>query len=331
MSTNQPSVLITGANGFVGARLCRKFLNEGFQVFAGVRKSADLSNLDGLGVEFRYGDITEPKTLPEMVTGVDYIVHNAGLTKAKTNDRFFLVNEEGTKSLFTAIYEHNENVRRVVHVSSGAAAGPSAGGRPVTEEDEPRPLTAYGRSKLAGEKAALSFAHRFPVTVVRPPGVYGPGDREIFTFFDTINKRIKPYLGNCGRKIQLVHVDDLCRGIFRAATKPVKSGSVYFISENHAYTMKELIALLVAASGKKAYSLVIPAPLFRLIALLSEAAFRIVGATPMLTLEKARELLESWEMSTEKAKRELNFVSRIPFEQGARETFAWYRQQGWLK
>ena len=89
MSDSSLSILITGANGFVGARLCRKFIDEGFRVIAGVRKTADLSSLKEINVEYRYGDVTKPETLPEMVSGVDYIIHNAGLTKAKNKQQFF--------------------------------------------------------------------------------------------------------------------------------------------------------------------------------------------------------------------------------------------------
>ena len=130
MSSEKPSVLITGANGFVGSRLCRTLLDEGFEVIAGVRKTADLTLLEGLDVAYRHGDVCRPETLPEMVTGVDYVVHNAGIVKAKKVQRFFEVNEVGTKSLFEAIAKHNPNVKKVIYVSSLAAAGASDGKTP---------------------------------------------------------------------------------------------------------------------------------------------------------------------------------------------------------
>lgn len=90
MNDSKQSVLITGANGFVGTRLCKKFLSENFHVIAGVRKSSDISSLDGLDITFRYGDITQPDTLVEMVAGVDYIIHNAGVVKAKKTQTFLM-------------------------------------------------------------------------------------------------------------------------------------------------------------------------------------------------------------------------------------------------
>jgi len=331
MSEPKETVLITGANGFVGSRLCAHLISQGFHVIAQVRRTSDLSLLRDLKVEYRYGDITELRTLPEMVAKVDYIVHNAGLIKAKRRQTFFDVNEQGTRSLLEVVEKHNPTVRRIVHISSVAAAGPSQPGRPVTESDQPHPITTYGESKLAGEKVALSFADRLPVVVVRPPGVYGPGDRGIFSMFQAVWIHLKPLIGDSRRKLQLVHVDDLCDGIAKALKADVKPGGIYFVAEKDAYAYRELIDILVTASGRWTVPLYLPAPLFRAVATISEYGFKAIGVTPLLTREKSRELNSSWEMDISRARNELRFESQISFADGARQTYDWYIKHGWLK
>lgn len=330
MVSHAPTVLITGANGFIGSRLCRSFEAAGFSVTAGVRKNADCSLLEGISLTYRYGDVTESASLPEMVRGADYIIHNAGLTKARTTEQFFSVNENGTRNLLEAAATHARGCKRFVLISSLAAGGPVRNSRPVAETDQPDPVTTYGKSKLAGERLVAAYADKLPITVVRPTGVYGPGDKEILTIFKTIAIHLRPQIGDQSRRIQLVHVDDLCDGVLAAATKEVTSGSVFYIAESRAYQMQELLDLVQRAVSTWTIPLPLPAGLFRMIAALSERATRLLGGTPMLTNEKANELLASWEVSTQAARERLGFEAAIPFADGAKQTVEWYRKAGWL-
>ena len=258
MNERNSTVLVTGANGFVGSRLCRLLSQQGYRVVAGVRRTADLSLLKDLNIELRYGDLTQVDPLRAMMAGCDYVVHNAGVVKAKRPETFYEVNATGAQRVCEAAVTAGHPVRKLVYISSLAAAGPTLGNAPRTEADPPNPVTTYGRSKLAGEEAVNTFTDRLHVIALRAAGVYGPGDKEIFSAFQAVNRRLRPIFGDPERKIQLVHVDDLCRAVMLSLDGATVSGEVYFIAEDRAYTMRELIAVLGEASGRSGLPLRLP-------------------------------------------------------------------------
>jgi len=330
MSNNKKeSVLVTGANGFVGSRLCRRLLDEHYHVIAGIRKGCNRELLAGMDLETRLGDVTCPESLPAMVKDVDFVVHNAGIVKAADPDLFFRVNEFGTKNIAEASLQ-NSSLKKFVFISSLAAVGPSDGIRPMTENDIPHPLTTYGRSKLAGEVSVLELKGRLNTVILRPPAIYGPGDREMISFFKIVNLGLKPYLGNLNRRLQLIHVDDVCLGVICAMKAETKPGGIYFIAESKSFSFRELVHFLEVAVGRKGLPLYIPGALLKGIARISESLMKALGKPPMFTVGKAREILGNWEISTEKARMELGFESKYLFPEGSAETAKWYFKEGWL-
>ncbi|MFH2037020.1 MAG: NAD(P)-dependent oxidoreductase [Candidatus Zixiibacteriota bacterium] len=323
------TVLITGANGFVGSHLCRRLLDDNYSVIAGVREGCDCSLIEELDIQYRFGDITQPETLEKMTANVDYIIHNAGLTKTDNFDNFFLVNQIGTKNLLNSAMK-NLSLKKFILISSLAGVGPSEYGQPLTEDAIPHPLTAYGRSKLRGEEEVLKFSDKINSVIIRPPAIYGPHDKEMLAFFETLNNRIKPYLGNLRRKIQLVHVDDLAYGVSLALKADTISGSVYYIAEKQSYSYCALIRMIRKAVGRVALPIYFPGWGLKIIAFFSQSIFKALGKSPMFTVEKANEILRNWEVSTDKAREELGYESQIDFPTGAQETVWWYREEGWL-
>src|SRR5208283_1189048 len=181
-------ILITGATGFIGSHLADALHNKGYQLRCLVRTTSSHEWIKHLPVEYAYGGLFDTKALNKAVENVDYIYHVAGLTKAKSRAEYFHGNHIATKNLLDAVLIANPNIKRFVHISSQAAVGPSAGGIPINEQTPFHPITAYGESKMEAEKECLGRMNKLPITITRPPAVYGPRDKDVFAFFDTMNK-----------------------------------------------------------------------------------------------------------------------------------------------
>jgi nucleoside-diphosphate-sugar epimerase len=325
------TVLITGANGFVGSHLCEQFLIAGFRVKALVRKTSNLSNLKNLDIQYCYGDLNSADSLPDAVRGADIIINNAGITKALNLRRFEIVNAIGTLNIAKAAVEHAPKLSRFIQISSTAAVGPSTSLTPLTEASEPHPLTSYGRSKLAGEKIILSYADKFPVTILRPSAVYGPRDKEMLSFFKIIKFGIKPTFGFHDNYINFSYITDLARAAVKAAQFNSPSGAIYTIAENKYYSYREVSDIIGEILGRRGLNLKIPVSILFAAGLLTDIWTALIRKPEVFSLEKAREISQRfWIFDTSNIENELQFKGFTSFPQGAKDTIKWYHNAGWL-
>jgi nucleoside-diphosphate-sugar epimerase len=323
-------VLLTGATGFVGTHVAGAFLRAGLHVRALVRSAERARGIAALGVETVAGSLADEAALHTACAGVDVVIHMAALTHARTEHEYHAVNVEGTQRVLDAVLAAAPGPTRFVYLSSLAAAGPAIDGRGVRADDPPRPLTAYGRSKLAGEYASLEAADRVEVVVVRAPAVYGPHDTDLFHFFRLASRGVIPVPTGPARPLQMVHVTDLARALVHAATASGAAG-VYHVAEAQAYAWEEVGRLVAGAVGRRARIIRVPGPLISGLAAVSEAAAGSIGRSFIFNRDKAREMLApGWLCETESARADLNFEAGIPLAEGLRSTAQWYREQGWL-
>ncbi|MFP4623413.1 MAG: NAD-dependent epimerase/dehydratase family protein [Gemmatimonadota bacterium] len=319
-------LLITGATGFVGSHLVELLAERRLRVRALVRATSDTSLLERHGVAPVVGSLGDVESLRRAVGDAPVVLHLAAATRALSPAAFHRVNAVGTERLLDAM-EADGGRRRMVYLSSLAAVGPDRG-RPVRPEDEPRPLTAYGRSKLAGERAALDRAG-VEVAVLRPPAVYGPRDRDLLTFFRLARWHVLPTTGAPDRPMQLVHARDLAGAVLAAAGS--RATGVFHVAEPRQYPWAEVLRLVARAVGRRAVSLRVPGPLVRAAAAVSEGVARATRRPVIFDRDKARELLApGWTCETESARLGLGFEATIALAEGLRETAAWYRAYGWL-
>jgi nucleoside-diphosphate-sugar epimerase len=327
-----PPVLITGASGFVGSHLAERLVADGRRVRALVREPDRAGWLRGLPLELVRGGVEDPRLLREAAAGVATIYHLAGATRAASEREFQRVNAGGTRRLLEAALEAAPGLCRFVLVSSQSAAGPSRGGVPMRETDPPRPVSAYGRSKLAAEEACRTLAGRLPVTILRPPGVYGPRDRDFLPLFRAVSRGVHPVVGRGPKRLCLVHVRDLVDGIVLAGDHPRAVGETFFIANPEIHEQADLGAAAGRALGRQPRRLRVPEA--GLVAWAAAAhCVVLLGRRPaLLNLDKVRDVVrDDWTCAPDKARRELGFAARTGLEEGFAETAAWYRAHGWLR
>ena len=326
-----PKALVTGSNGFAGSHLVEALLSRGYEVSCLVRKTSNLRWLKGLNLDFVYGELVDKYSLKNAVTGKDFVFHLGGLTKAKRKEDYYKANHLGTKNLVEAVNESNPEIKRLVYVSSQATVGPGKDMTPLNEESPCNPITDYGKSKLLGEQAVLSYRDKLPVTVIRPPAIYGPRDTEIFLFFKYIQNHIKPLFGFKENHLSLVYVKDLVQGICVAAESKKAIGQIYFIANEDSSSFSDAEESIQKALDVKAMTLRIPVPLFIFAAFLSEQFAKLKDEAASFNPQKAREIsARFWICDVSKAKEELGFSTKYSLEQGAIETVKWYKENGWL-
>jgi nucleoside-diphosphate-sugar epimerase len=332
--------LITGASGFIGWHLADALLKRGVRVTCLVRKTSRTERLRELNVELAHGDVTDPECLPGAVKDVDAVFHLAGLICAFTPAELHRVNEEGVRNAAAACAARTTPPTLVL-VSSLAAAGPAPKGRLRTEADAARPVSHYGRSKLAGERAAAEFAATVPISVVRPPIVFGQGDTATLRMIRPIARwgiHLVPSWFN--HRFSAVHAQDLSAAVIAAAERGKRisiqgdnaSTGVYYVAGGEDPFYSDLGRKMAQALGRKRLWVLRSGPLMTWgTATWFELAARIQGRPLVVNWDKAREATAgSWSCSDERARSELGYVPAATLDQRLAETIAWYREQRWL-
>ena len=328
---------VTGGTGFIGSHLVEQLVDQGYHVTCLIRKTSNLRWLNHLltakspQVELVIGDLHDSDVLAQHVRDADLVFHLAGLTKAPDAATYDRVNAGGTERLIEACLGARTNLDRFVYCSSLAAVGPSCDATPNTEDVTPQPLTDYGSSKLKGEMVVRECADRLPITIIRPPAVYGPRDTDIFLFFQMINRGVMPILGDADKLLSLVHVTDLVAGIYTAAVSERAIGETYFLTDGDIHTWMEIERIIADALEKYTFKVKVPFFLLDFLSIVTEAAAKISRQTPTLNRQKVRDLKQRfWICDSTKAQKELGYRPNYFLEKGIQETADWYRANGWL-
>jgi nucleoside-diphosphate-sugar epimerase len=319
--------LVTGATGFVGSHLAEALRRRGDEVTALVRSPKKAEALAPLGVRAVAGDLDDPGSLARAVEGQEVVFHVAGLVAARSEAEFMRCNRDGTARLVAAAA--GAGASRLVLVSSMAAGGPAQAGKPLTGTEPARPVTAYGRSKLAAEAAVT--AGGLPWVIVRPPTVYGPRDREVLKVFRMARLGVAPVFGDGSQQLSAVHGADLANALVAAGTAASTVGQVYYACHPEVATSAEFVRAVGSAMGRRLSVVPIPAALGRALLAVTEVCARITGQTTILTRDKANEFFqEAWTGDPGPLSRDSGWRAAYDVKSGLADTYRWYRNAGWL-
>lgn len=329
---NSMRVLLTGANGFVGSHILDRLRAEGRECAVLLRRQGDTRFIAGHlpHVAVRYGSFEDEASLRAALEGVGEVIHCAGATKALAAEGLFRANQGGTRRLVEAVNEARPAIRRLVLVSSLAAGRSGTRAAPAREEDPPEPLSAYGRSKLAGEREVTQGC-RCEYTVLRPVGVYGPRDREFLRLFRAAAAGVVPVFGGGRQELSLVYAPDLADVVVRALMAPAAAGQTLNVASAEVVTARGLVEAIAATTGRRVRRLPVPLAALTVVCAGASVWAAVTRRPTVLAHGKRRELRAAgWVADTTRLRTTLGAVCATPLREGLARTRAWYAEEGWL-
>ena len=323
---------MTGATGFVGSRLVERLVSTGARVRCLLRRTSSRRYLPATGLDFAYGDLASGEGLEGALEGADVVFHVAGVTKARSEAEYYSGNLRGTENLLRACQNMPVAPRRIVHVSSLAAVGPSPDGKPLSEDAAPHPLTWYGRSKLAAENAVRASALAARTVIVRPPVVYGPRDTDVFEVFRSISMGFMLLIGRQDARFSYTHVGDLADALVAAGGAP-EGGKTYFVANPEPVSWTAFADTAARAMGRNGVRFVhLPVVAAYAAGWCAEAASRLRAKPGILSRQKVIEArCPYWTCNSLRARNELALCPPRSLADGIADTLRWYKDEGWLK
>jgi len=324
-------ILVTGASGFIGQHLVSRLLREGCEVRTLVRPGANRPE-GGRHVDVVEGDIQDSQAMKRAAVGVDTVFHLAGNTHALSEVEqgeaiYHNVNVGGTRNVLEGAVAGG--ARRLVFFSSVKAMGEEAP-ECLDESREPRPSTAYGRSKLAAERLALGYGQRAGLHVVclRLPLVYGPGVKgNLLQMISAIDRGFFPSLPPVQNCRSMVHVMNVVEVALLAATSPAANGQCYIVTDSRPYSTRELYEMICRGLGKPTPRWNVPLWILMTLGKVGDAIGKVSGKRFLFDSDALDKLVGSAWYSSEKISRDLSYRPSIAFEDALPEMIVWYRKE----
>lgn len=268
------TVALTGASGFIGAAIARHLASQGWRLRLLVRPGSQTRLPPLPAMQVITGSLADPDALKQLLEGAQALVHCAGAVRGLTRADFERVNVTGVQALLDAA----DDSLRVVHISSLAARHPR--------------LSHYAASKRAGEQLVQTCLPPARRVVLRPPAVYGPGDRELRPLLERMKQGLAVIPGRRNARFSLLHVDDLAAAVACLLSGDAGWGHTHEPDDGQpsGYAWQDLLVAIARLRHGPVRALAVPGPLLSALGACNELLARLTGRAPMLTRGKAREL-----------------------------------------
>ncbi len=302
------TIALTGATGFIGSALARRLEATGWQIRALVRPISLAARHAGIATQWLEGDLEDLDSLRLLVRDAHTVVHCAGVVRGASQAHFNRVNVDGVARLVRAATEQHR-VPRFLLISSLAAREPD--------------LSFYAASKRQGEETLAAVAGEMRWAVLRPPAVYGPGDKELLPLFRWIGRGIAPVLGSSSARFSLLYVEDLAEAVIQWLNCGNTERQLFELHDGYpdGYTWSDVIDTVARSYGRRVVRVQVPVSTLRLLARLNSIMARVFGYAPMLTPGKVRELNHAnWVCDNSVLSRATGWTPRVSLEEGLRRT-----------
>ena len=326
------TVLVTGATGFTGRHLVNKLLAQNVRVRVLARPSSRAQELRALGCEVLEGEVYDPDVVRVACEGVTYLFHIAAAFRdaGVADDIYFKVHVQSTQLLAKAV-DGRPGFKRFVQVSTMGVHGHIE--HPPGNEDSPyAPGDLYQETKLEAELWIREFAktHGLSLTVIRPTGIYGPGDRRLLKIFKMSKWPIFPILGYGKCLYHLTHVDDLTNALLLAAVHPRAEQEVFLCGDPEAIALEDIVRTAAEVTRHLPRIVRIPVTPFFWLADLCEVVCKPLKIAPPIYRRRVAFYTKDRSFDTSKLRNYLGFEHNYTNRTGIIQTVQWYREQGWL-
>lgn len=307
MQTATRRVAVTGATGFIGRVLCARLRADGYPVSALVRNPALAADLAASGVTLVPGDLDDGDALRALLDNCDVVIHLAGAVRGNSQQSFDHTNVRGTQNLLEALATRKE-LPGLLLISSLAAREPG--------------LSWYARSKYQAEQCLHDGSADLDWAIIRPPAVYGPGDKEMLPVFLSMARGIAPVPGDPAARVSLIHVEDLASAIIACLGLPRLQHQTFTLDDGTigGYDWEEMAAIAGGVWQRKVRLVRLPGPLLDVLARANLTLSRVLAYAPMLTPAKLRELRHpNWVVDNDEITAATGWRPRLPLSKGLEE------------